>query len=181
MQTSDLNQNLQNRIHKILFELTALLDVESRLLNFKENPNSWSILECIQHLNLYGTYYLPLIEKKTNDSKNPFDNQYKSGFLGHFILEKIKLRSETSKMKALKNMIPNNSNLSKTEIETCIQQQHLLLELLKKSEHKNWNKIRIPTSISPLLRLKLGDTFQFLVYHMERHLNQIYRIKTNIT
>ena len=32
-------------------------------LNFKEDPEKWSILECIEHLNRYGDYYLPEIEK----------------------------------------------------------------------------------------------------------------------
>jgi hypothetical protein len=36
--------------------------------------------------------------------------------------------------------------------------------------------IRIPISISPLIRLKLGDTFHFLVAHQLRHLEQVKRI-----
>lgn len=37
-------------------------------LNYKKSPDEWSILECIEHLNLYGDFYLPEIERhrKTN-------------------------------------------------------------------------------------------------------------------
>jgi hypothetical protein len=50
--------------------------------------------------------------------------------------------------------------------------------LLNQSRKVSLNKVKIPTSISNLLRLKLGDTFQFFINHMIRHLNQVNRIQT---
>ena len=28
-------------------------------LNWKESSKSWSVLECLEHLNLYGQFYIP--------------------------------------------------------------------------------------------------------------------------
>lgn len=32
-------------------------------LNYRQHPASWNVLECLEHLNLYGNFYLPEIEK----------------------------------------------------------------------------------------------------------------------
>ena len=38
-------------------------------LNYKSSPETWSILECIEHLNLYGNFYLPEIEQWNENQK----------------------------------------------------------------------------------------------------------------
>jgi hypothetical protein len=50
--------------------------------------------------------------------------------------------------------------------------------LLNQSRNVSLNKLKIQTSISSLIKLKLGDTFQFFINHIIRHLNQIDRIQT---
>jgi hypothetical protein len=48
---------------------------------------------------------------------------------------------------------------------------------LNQSRNVNLNKVKIQISISNLIKLKLGDTFQFFINHIVRHLNQIDRIQ----
>ena len=38
---------------------------------FAEQPaaGEWSAMQCLDHLNMYGDYYLPAIEKVINDAK----------------------------------------------------------------------------------------------------------------
>ena len=56
-----------------------------------------------------------------------------------------------------------------------IQQQEKLLVFLKASANTDLNKVRIPISILQWLKLKLGDVFQFMIAHDERHLQQAKR------
>ncbi len=79
-------------------------------------------------------------------------------------------------MKTFKDKNPLNANLDKTVIDKFINQQISFLDLLNQSRNVSLNKIKIQTSISGLIRLKLGDTFQFFINHVIRHLNQIDRI-----
>jgi DinB superfamily len=60
-----------------------------------------------------------------------------------------------------------------TVLDTFIRQQHELLELLELAKTKNIGSIRTPISISRLIRLKLGDTFRFLIAHEQRHFIQV--------
>ena len=80
-------------------------------------------------------------------------------------------------MKTFKNKNPINADLDKAVIQKFILQQIKLLNLLNQSRNVSLNKVKIQTSISSLINLKLGDTFQFLINHIVRHLNQIERIQ----
>ena len=80
-------------------------------------------------------------------------------------------------MKTFKDKNPLNASLDKATIERFINQQTLLIELLSQSKKVNLNKIKIPTSISNLIKLKLGDVFQFYINHILRHLAQIEKIQ----
>ncbi|MDH5603883.1 MAG: hypothetical protein OEY51_08085, partial [Cyclobacteriaceae bacterium] len=73
---------------------------------------------------------------------------------------------------------PLNTKLDKRVIDKFIEQQVKILDLLGQSRNVSLNKVRIRTSISSLIKLKLGDTFQFLINHIIRHLKQIDSIET---
>ena len=83
-------------------------------------------------------------------------------------------------MKTFKNKNPFNANLDKMVIETFISQQIKLLDLLNQSKNISLNKTKIGISISSLIRLKLGDTFQFYINHMIRHMKQIDTIQHSL-
>ena len=37
-------------------------------LNYRDKDDSWSILECIEHLNRYGDFYIPEIKQRIKNS-----------------------------------------------------------------------------------------------------------------
>ena len=75
-------------------------------------------------------------------------------------------------MKTPKGYNPPAALNSDEVLKEFIDQQHKLLQLLDGARQKNLNNIRVPISISKLIKLKLGDTFRFLVAHEQRHLVQ---------
>jgi hypothetical protein len=135
------------------------------------------MLECLQHLNLYGDFYLPQIKNKIKSSRFKPTSEFKSGYLGNYFAKSMLPKAKLNKMKTFKDKNPLNETLDKTVIDTFINQQMQLLELLNQSRNVNLSKVKIPTSISNLIKLKLGDTFQFFINHMIRHLHQVDRIK----
>jgi len=136
----------------------------------------WSITQCLWHLNSYGQYYFPLIESAIN-GKELLDNEliFKSGWLGEYFTKMMSPSPRSKKMKAFKMHIPPNSAIPQLEVAEFIRQQELLLKLLRVAANCDLNKIRIPISIGKVIRLKLGDVFQFIVAHDERHLQQARR------
>ncbi len=149
-------------------------------LNWKENPKSWSVLECIEHLNRYSDFYLPEIFQRIQDSKSIPAELFKSNWFGRYFSKSVSYKEKLNKMNTFKSMNPLNSELNISTIEKFITQQHELLKLIDKAKAVNLDKIRTAISISKLIKLKLGDTLRVLIYHNERHIKQAESVlKTN--
>lgn len=147
-------------------------------LNFKTKNTEWSILECIEHLNLYGDFYLPEIEKVLLENKQKAEsNIFESGFIGNYFANLMKRKNgKIKKMKTPKDKDPINSSLSITTIDRQIKQLEKLKILLEQSRTVNLTKIKTAISLTKLIKLRLGDTLRFVVYHIERHILQAQNI-----
>jgi hypothetical protein len=75
-------------------------------------------------------------------------------------------------MKASTNYGPDKGANVEAVFKEFNKHQNKLLQLLEVARRRNLNSIRIPISISKFVRLKLGDTFRFLVAHEQRHMIQ---------
>lgn len=177
MQSESLIQCLLEQTRQIINQVEKFKNDDFGTLTWKENKTSWSILECLEHLNLYGKFYLPEIERKIKNTNTKYEIEFKSGFLGGYFAKSMLPKEKLSEMKTFKNKNPLNAKLDKSVIDQFINQQIKLLDLLNQSKNISLNKVKIQTSISSLIKLKLGDTFQFFINHNIRHLNQINRIQ----
>lgn len=178
MQSEKLIQTLLEQTKQIINQAEKLKHYDLNILTWKENKTSWSILECLEHLNLYGNFYLPQMENKIKNSTTKTELEFKSGILGNYFSKSMLPKEKLNKMKTFKDKNPLNANLDKTVIDKFINQQIKLLDLLNQSRNVNLNKVKIKISISSFIKLKLGDTFQFFINHIIRHLHQIDRIQT---
>lgn len=141
----------------------------------------WSIAQCLEHLNSYGDYYLPLIEKNLKGADNQSENgSFKSSWLGNYFIRMMEPTTGKQKFKAFKGHIPVLELDAYAVIAEFIRQQEQLLDLLKKAEKLDLNSIRIPISITRFIKLKLGDVFQFIIAHDERHIQQAMRVHKNL-
>jgi hypothetical protein len=161
---------------QIISQVEKLKTYDLHTLTWREHETSWSVLECLEHLNLYGDFYLPQMENKIRSTNTLSDPTFKSGILGNYFAKTMLPKAKLKKMKTFKDKNPLHGTLNKTVIDKCINQQVKLLELLNQSRRISLNKVKIKTSISSLIKLKLGDRFQFLINHIVRHLKQIDNI-----
>ncbi len=180
MLSENLIQSLIEQSEQIREQAEKLKKDDLSTLTWRLNDTSWNILECLEHLNLYGDFYLAEIEQKIQNSKSKSQIEFKSGLLGGYFARTMLPKEKLNKMNTFKDKNPLNTKLDKSVIDRFIDQQTKLLDLLTKSRNVNLNKVRINISISKLISLKLGDTFQFYVSHIQRHLKQIERIQTEM-
>lgn len=150
-------------------------------LNAKSSPSDWSALECIEHLNLYGNFYLPVIEEAIlSHQPNKTLTLFRSGFIGDYFVNMIRVKpGEMKKMSTTKDKNPLGSILTVTTVDRFLKQQHLLKALLEQATYTDMTKLRTPISITKMVRLRLGDTLRFMVYHIERHVIQAEQTKLN--
>lgn len=174
--STELLNDLAKRIENNIARSTKLLEQSEDALNNKESSESWSALECIEHLNLYDDFYIEEIKRRIEASTSPSSTIFKSGLLGnYFALSMLPKKNGIQKMKTFKDKNPLHSKLNKSTIEKFIDHQHLMLELIKKAKIVNLQKVKTNISISKVIKLRLGDTLRFVVYHYERHLTQAER------
>lgn len=177
MQSGKLLQSLIEQTKQIINQAEKLKEYDLHTLTWKAAPESWSIVECLEHLNLYGDFYLPQMEQKIKNSGTTSDAEFKSGWLGNYFAESMLPKEKLNKMKTFKDKNPLNARLDEQVIDRFIGQQIKLLDLLSLSGNVSLDKIKISTSISKLIKLKLGDTFRFYINHMIRHMKQVGRVK----
>jgi len=176
-----LISDLTARTEKASETVRAYRGLTEEQLNAKQNPESWSMLECLEHLNLYGDFYLPELEKRILTAKPATSATFKSGVIGNYFAG-LMLPKATGmkKMKSPKDKNPANSGLSVATIDRFLKQQEHLLRLLSLASKADLTKTKCAISISRLIKLRLGDTFRFYVYHIERHVAQAERTKTGL-
>ena len=174
MQTTkhQLIDELLDKTHQAAQAIIQLKELPSDALNYKSHAKEWSILECIEHLNLYGEFYLPEIERNIIKAKNESgDLPYKGGFWGNFFVNSIRVEN-TKKMKSPKMMQPEKSDLSSTTLDQFLKQLERLQALLNQARTVNLKSVKTKISLTKFLKLRLGDTLRFLVHHNERHVQQ---------
>lgn len=158
-------------------EAKKALLLSDEILNKKKSDESWSILECYEHINRYGDFYIPEIKDRIQNSKHEFSDIFKSNWLGRYFSRILQYSEQQKNMKTLKSMNPIHSDLKPNVLETFIKQQGDILKLLENSRKVNWDKTKTAISISTLIKLKLGDSFRVLIYHNERHVKQAEKLK----
>ncbi len=139
---------------------------------------AWSAAQCLEHLNIYGRHYLPAIEQAIEKAKKQGsrpEKQVQPGWLGKWFTNLMLPQPDGSlktKMKAPKNAIPAASPDARAMLAEFIEHQEKMLALLAAANEVNLNSVRVPSSLSPLIRMRLGDTFAFVIAHLERHVLQ---------
>ncbi len=180
MQAEKLIQSLIEQSKQNIAQVEKLNRLDIPSLTWRKEPASWNMLECLEHLNLYFDFYLPEIENSIKKSTAQSTAEFKSGVLGSYFSKSMLPKDKLNKMKTFKDKNPLHANLDSTTIDKFINNQLKLVDLLHKARKVNLNKVKVKISITNLVRLKLGDTFQFLTNHVLRHLKQIEGIQSDL-
>lgn len=173
--TLKLIDELQKITEENIQFVENLFNETDEKLNFRLSGKSWSILECIEHLNRYGKFYIPEISKRIENSDTKPTEIFSSGVLGNYFAKSMLPKEKLNTMKTFKSMNPIHSKLDKNVLNEFIVQQKQMIHLLKEAKNIDLNKVKTSISISNLIKLKLGDTFLFVIYHNLRHIEQAKR------
>lgn len=170
IESEALLADLMNRTEENLAAAKTLAAMPDAQLQQKPTAHAWNALECLEHLNRYGNFYLPEIDKRLNAATQRKATLFKSGFLGNKFA--LMMLPGAKGMKTFKVMNPIDNASDKKVITTFIEQQQQLLQLLKKCSSYDLGKIKTSISISNFIKLKLGDTLRVVIYHNQRHMLQ---------
>jgi len=152
-------------------------------LSWVPNPGVWSVAQILAHVNEYGKYYHPTFLKKIENTRFTSTKEaFISSPLGRSAWKSMKLgrlNNIKRKFRAQKGNNPtyDTSLVTGNEVETFIQQQEDFLSIIDKAATVNLRRVKIPISISKIVRLRLGDALLFVTYHNQRHVQQLTNLK----
>jgi len=146
---------------------------------WKPNEDTWNVDEIIAHLLEYARYYHSAFSKKIDTTifKDPKE-EFISSPLGKSLWKGVKLgnaKNVKRKMKASKmyNPLFVPSIVYDNVLTDFIKSQHTLLSIFQAAKTVNIRKTKVRTSIANVIKIRIGDAFLFIVYHNQRHLQQI--------
>ncbi len=128
----------------LLDELLARLDKTTEIAeSFREldlsemlarkTESSWNLLECLEHLNRYGYFYLPEIEKRILENQPETAGEiFTSGILGNYLVNLVRPNGpKANRMKTAQKMNPIKSHLDEKTISIFLKQQARLKSLVE--------------------------------------------------
>ena len=157
--------------HSTEMEKLKLLPIEK--LRWRPKPHCWTVLECLEHLNRYGDFYIPEINERIKRSATPSNTNFRPGWLGNYFAKIMLPGENTKKMKTFKDKNPIGTELDMETVDRFLNQQKQLLHLLDEARKVDLTQTKTATSISKWIRLRLGDTFRVVICHNERHVVQV--------
>ena len=179
---SELKGITQTNIDLIKKKFSHLNDQQK---NWRKDNESWSINEIFAHLNEFAHYYHQAFTSKIERTRfNEPKDTFISSPLGRSAWKSMKLgnlKNIKRKFKAQRiyNPLIHSELVTGNDTETFEAHQIELIKIIDKAELVNLRKVKVPISISKIVRLRLGDALLFVVYHNERHMQQALNILSN--
>lgn len=164
---------------------TKFSKLSENQLNWKPNEASWSINEILAHLNAYAHFYnRAFLEKIENTKYTKPRLTFSSSPLGKSAWVSMRLgkaRNVKRKFNAPKNFNPttNPCLLEGNQLERCKQFSLEFLTIIEKAVSVSLRRVKIPLSLTNMIKLRLGDALLFVTYHNDRHMEQALNLMKN--
>jgi hypothetical protein len=161
--------------------------LNAELINWKESPKKWSVLEVVSHLNQVYKVYLENFEKTISDAPELKDDhtlRRQSTILGRMsaYFMKPKGKKRKFKMKTFDFFEPvSNSKKPNDTIALFFENKNRFNEIIKSARLKDIKGLKIPTALGEKIKFYIPECIDFLLAHEERHLVQIEEILKRAT
>jgi len=181
LESSDLLQTIGAETEKVSAEAQRLTSgLSEAQLNWKPAPNSWSIAQCLEHLAVSGEKFGPYMtnaiargrEKRRANGAVP----YRPSRLGGWLIKQL-VPEATRKVPAPKIFRPSEASAIKDPLGRFLRQQQEFLRFVNDAGGIDYNKTRLRSPVTALMRYSLADAFVITVVHGQRHLAQAQRVK----
>jgi hypothetical protein len=143
-------------------------------LNWKPNPETWSIAQILDHLILGSQSYFPLVEQiKAGNYNMPWSGRFPIlvRFFGRFLVSSLQ-PDRKRKMKTFPVWEPSTSTIEEGILERFVAQQDQLKNLIQEVVAGNLLEKVVGSPANGFIVYTLKSAFDILVVHEKRHLEQ---------
>jgi hypothetical protein len=181
LESADLLQTIASETEKVGGEARHLVaDLTDEQLNWKPAPDSWSIAQCLDHLAVtsekFDQNFGKAIARGRDKRRASSAVRYRPTILGGWLVKQL-LPEAKRKVPAPRVFRPSESSAIKGALERFLRQQEKFLGFVKDARGIDYNKTRLRSPVTPLMRYSLADAFVITVVHGQRHLAQARRVR----
>ena len=155
-------------------------EIQSAQFNWRPDARSWSISECLVHLNMVGDRYVHVLEKTLADARarglvgqGPFGY----GFLGKWLLGNTE-PPPRRKSKAPRSFMPPDDQPITAVLPTFLHLQEQLALLLIEANGLDLARVKVPAPGLGPVKLNLHITLAWIAAHERRHLWQARQVRS---
>lgn len=151
-----------------------------RQLNWKPGAKQWSIAQCLEHLAVtsskFNLYFTDVIERARLTWPTNGPPRYHPTLIGGWLIKQV-VPETTRKVPAPKVFKPSESSEIRDPLGVFLKQQDEFLSFVRQSEGVDYNRARLRSPVTPLMRYSLADAFVVTIVHEYRHLAQANRVR----
>lgn len=181
MSQQDLLDRLETDVRALLNQIrTQFPQAAPDTLQHRRQPESWNILECFAHLNLYYDDYLPQLELAIHKAKA------RRWMPGETVQYKVRGR------RAIRRAQPENGKSYKSPkaynflhlpvspdiIKSFIINNERLLRIIQAARSVDINRATVKKARAWVGTYTLGNLLEYLVTHADRHVRQASQLIT---
>jgi hypothetical protein len=159
---------------------TLTSELTEAQLNWKPSADQWSIAQCLEHLtvatNEFEKYFRAALQQARKKWPVTSSPRYKPSILGGWLAKQVSPEAPR-KVTAPKIFRPADSSNIAEALEQFVNQQARFLDFVRESAGIDYNKTRLRSPVTPLIRYSLADAFVITVLHGQRHLAQARRVR----
>ena len=153
-------------------------------LRWKPSEKSWSIAECLKHIEIANNMYLNDINKKLEKAEvRTIEYPIKLSWMGRIFLLFVDPKYKW-KVRAPRIFKPINENRVEDETQVLtkyLQLQNEIIETAERAIGYDHASIYTVSPLSSLLKFNIGEQFYIMMRHELRHLNQAKRVKDKLS
>lgn len=158
--------------------VTLVQPLTEEQFTWRPEPDSWSVAECIDHLNASAREYLPRLDEGITNAIRR--GQYTSGpyqynWIGRLMVWAMKPTTRI-RAKAPQALLPAPGRRRPEIMAAFKAYQVQYVDRLRQANGLDLGRARVMSPIARWIRLPLGSAFALAVAHEQRHLAQARRV-----
>jgi DinB family protein len=159
---------------------TVTADLSEAQLNWKPSSEQWSVAQCLEHLAVatrgFDPYFAAALERARSKAPAANPPAYKPTRMGSWLARHVAPDSPR-KLRSPRKFRPADASAIQSSLQMFLEEQQKFIDFVRACRGIDYNKTRIRSPVTALVRYSLADAFVITVVHAQRHLGQARRVR----
>lgn len=181
LESNNLLETITSEAEKNNREAELLVEgLTQQQLNWKPYESQWSMAQCLDHLAVTTKAWEQIFADAIRRGRQKYavagSPRYSPTIVGGWLIKNAGPELKR-KFPAPKVFRPTDGSNIQNALQTFLDSQTRFLNFVKDSHGLDYNKTRLRSPVTPLMRYSLADAFVVIVVHNQRHLAQARRVR----